>query len=83
MSKFMAELRAPVEVDALSDGSGRERLVDSWDRISRRLRAELGEEVFTSWFGRLELDGISGGVAHLSVPTKFLKSCERLSERGR
>ena len=47
---------------------------DSWDRICRRLRAELGEEVFTSWFGRLELDGIVAEVAHLSVPTKFLKS---------
>ena len=47
---------------------------DVWDRICRRLRGELGEEVFTSWFGRLELDGIVAGVAHLSVPTKFLKS---------
>ena len=47
---------------------------DIWDRVCRRLRAELGEEVFTSWFGRLELDGIVDGVAHLSVPTRFLKS---------
>ncbi len=47
---------------------------DVWDRICRRLRAEVGEEVFTSWFARLELDGITNGVAHLSVPTKFLKS---------
>jgi chromosomal replication initiator protein len=47
---------------------------DMWDRICRRLRAELGEEVFMSWFGRLELDGIADGVAQLSVPTKFLKS---------
>ena len=45
-----------------------------WDRICRRLRAEVGEDVFTSWFGRLELDGISDGVAYVSVPTKFLKS---------
>ncbi len=45
-----------------------------WARISRRLRAEVGEDVYASWFGRLELDGIADGVAHLSVPTKFLKS---------
>ena len=50
------------------------RASDIWDRVCRRLRAELGEEVFTSWFGRLELDGVADGVAHLSVPTKFLKS---------
>ena len=47
---------------------------DVWDRICRRLRAELGEDVFTSWFGRLELDSIAGHIAQLSVPTKFLKS---------
>ncbi|MCX8254459.1 Chromosomal replication initiator protein DnaA [Beijerinckiaceae bacterium RH AL1] len=47
---------------------------DVWDRICRRLRAELGEDVFSSWFGRLELDAIVGDVAQLSVPTKFLKS---------
>jgi chromosomal replication initiator protein len=47
---------------------------DAWTRICRRLRSELGEDVFSSWFGRLELDGISDGIAYLSVPTKFLKS---------
>ncbi|WP_084705117.1 chromosomal replication initiator protein DnaA [Beijerinckia mobilis] len=47
---------------------------EAWERICRRLRAELGEDVFTSWFGRLELDQITNGAASLSVPTKFLKS---------
>jgi chromosomal replication initiator protein len=46
----------------------------AWQRICRRLRAELGEDVFTSWFARLELECVSEGTAHLSVPTKFLKS---------
>lgn len=43
-------------------------------RICRRLRAELGEDVYSSWFGRLELDSLSEQHACLSVPTKFLKS---------
>ena len=47
---------------------------ERWSRVCRRLRAELGEEVFTSWFARLELDGILDETAHLSVPTRFLKS---------
>ncbi|MGH6818153.1 MAG: chromosomal replication initiator protein DnaA [Methylovirgula sp.] len=47
---------------------------ESWAAICRRLRAELGEAVFSSWFARLELDGLSDQVAHLSVPTKFLKN---------
>jgi len=47
---------------------------EAWSRSCRRLRAELGEDVFSSWFGRLELDSVRDGVAHLSVPTRFLKS---------
>ncbi len=47
---------------------------ESWRRCCRRLRAELGENVFTSWFGRLKLDSIEEGRAQFSVPTRFLKS---------
>ncbi len=47
---------------------------EAWMRICRRLRLELGEDVFSSWFGCLELDALSGEDACLSVPTKFLKS---------
>ena len=34
---------------------------ETWARVKRRLRAELGEEVFTSWFGRLELGAVAEG----------------------
>lgn len=47
---------------------------DAWERVRRRLRAELGEDVFSSWFARLELAGIVNAVAYLTVPTRFLKS---------
>jgi chromosomal replication initiator protein len=46
----------------------------AWDRVKRRLRAEFGEDVFSSWFARLELDAMTDDTAHLSVPTRFLKS---------
>jgi len=47
----------------------------AWDRSRQRLRAELGEDIYTSWFARLELDGVDAeGSAQLSVPTRFLKS---------
>jgi chromosomal replication initiator protein len=49
-------------------------LEDSWRRCCKRLRAELGEDVFTSWFGRLAIDTVEGGRAHFFVPTRFLKS---------
>ena len=46
----------------------------TWQRIRTRLRAELGDDIFTSWFQRLDLVRIVDGVAELSVPTRFLKS---------
>jgi chromosomal replication initiator protein len=45
-----------------------------WERVRHRLRAELGDAVYNSWFTRLELDRIDGDTLQLSVPTKFLKS---------
>ena len=46
----------------------------AWTRVKRRLRAELGEDVFASWFARLDLEDVTAGVARLTVPTRFLKS---------
>jgi chromosomal replication initiator protein len=45
-----------------------------WDRVKKRLRVELGEEVFASWFARVELEAQKAGTVHLSVPTRFLKN---------
>ena len=45
-----------------------------WDRVRRRLRAELGEDIYSSWFSRIEMVACDGAMAQLSVPTKFLKS---------
>ena len=44
-----------------------------WARVLDRLRSELGEDVFTSWFGRVEFDRGDRTVVQLSVPTRFLK----------
>ncbi|MBN9020169.1 MAG: chromosomal replication initiator protein DnaA [Rhizobiales bacterium] len=45
-----------------------------WDRVKRRLRTELGEDVFSSWFARVEFESADGATVTLSVPTRFLKS---------
>lgn len=45
-----------------------------WQRVRDRLRAELGEEVFQSWFARIQPDELNGGTIRMSVPTRFLKS---------
>lgn len=66
------DLRAPASApsEALLEGSPAE----AWDRVRRRLRAELGEDVFSSWFARVELGSVTSGIAYLTVPTRFLKS---------
>ncbi|WP_068311030.1 chromosomal replication initiator protein DnaA [Polycladidibacter hongkongensis] len=46
---------------------------EQWDRVKKRLRAELGEDVFTSWFARVDLEEHNNGTIRLSVPTRFLK----------
>jgi len=43
-------------------------------RVRARLKAGVGEDVFNSWFARLELEELVDDVAHLSVPTRFLCS---------
>lgn len=43
-------------------------------RVKTRLRAELGEDVFASWFRGVELEGVDEAVVHLSVATRFLKN---------
>jgi chromosomal replication initiator protein len=45
-----------------------------WKRVAQRLRAEMGEDLYSSWFARMEPDGLADGRLLVSVPTKFLKS---------
>jgi chromosomal replication initiator protein len=47
---------------------------DLWNRVRARLKAGVGEDVFTSWFARLELEEVVDDLAHLSAPTRFLCS---------
>jgi len=47
---------------------------DRWQRVRERLRAEVGDEVFVSWFARMELEAVDGDTVKLSVATRFLKS---------
>ncbi len=45
-----------------------------WTQVKTRLRAEVGEDIFSSWFARIELDGLAADTVSLSVPTRFLRS---------
>ena len=47
---------------------------ERWQKVKERLRAELGEDIFTSWFARMELEAVDKGAVRLSVPTRFLRN---------
>src|SRR4051812_50132873 len=47
---------------------------ESWSRVKGRLRAEVGDDVYSSWFARMDLEGLEDATVRLSVPTRFLRS---------
>ncbi|WP_417685253.1 chromosomal replication initiator protein DnaA [Roseibium sp.] len=47
---------------------------DRWDRVKTKLRAELGDDAYFNWFGRVILEENTGDIVRLSVPTRFLKN---------
>ena len=47
---------------------------ESWSRVKEHLRTEVGDDVYSSWFARMDLEAIEEGAVRLSVPTRFLKS---------
>ena len=48
--------------------------IRSWERVSAKLKARLGTDVYQSWFGRARIEDVNGPLVTLSVPTNFLRS---------
>ncbi|TQN60106.1 chromosomal replication initiator protein DnaA [Agrobacterium tumefaciens] len=70
--------RAPKACDAAcSDAAGDKSAMKHdalFERFSARLKAQVGPEVYASWFARLKLHSVSKSVVRFTVPTTFLKS---------
>jgi chromosomal replication initiator protein len=62
------------EAGSIMGTDGQPETRELFARIRARLRAAVGEDVFNSWFARLELEELMDDLAHLSVPTRFLCS---------
>lgn len=60
--------------EQVSTGAEMTKQHEVFSRVRAKLSAQVGQEVFTSWFGRLKLQSMSKSVVRLSVPTAFLKS---------
>ncbi|MCV0395015.1 MAG: chromosomal replication initiator protein DnaA [Rhizobiaceae bacterium] len=44
-----------------------------FERVRTQLKAKLGTDVYSSWFGRMKLVDAAGGQVRISVPTAFLR----------
>ena len=45
----------------------------NFERVKAQLKARLGNDVYSSWFGRMKLAETARGSVRLSVPTAFLR----------
>ncbi|WP_019172623.1 chromosomal replication initiator protein DnaA [Pseudaminobacter salicylatoxidans] len=61
----------PIEGNDMTASSEAEK---AFDRVKAQLKARLGSEVYSSWFGRMKLAETSKGLVRMSVPTAFLRS---------
>ncbi len=47
---------------------------DQWTRVRSRLRASVGEDIYSSWFARMDLESVQDECVYMTVPTVFLRS---------
>ena len=52
----------------------KDTLRHQWSKVAARLKAELGDDLYNSWFARMDCEELSRGLLTVSVPTRFLKS---------
>jgi len=64
----MKNVAAKVETQVVVD------LKSQWQRVAARLKAELGDDLYNSWFARMDAEELLRGQLTVSVPTRFLKS---------
>lgn len=50
------------------------KLKERWHKVVQRLRAELGEDLYTSWFKSMDIEGRYDDTVVVSVPTRFLRN---------
>lgn len=49
-------------------------LKQQWSSVAKKLRVEFGEDLYTSWFARMEAESLNAAKLVVSVPTKFLRN---------
>ncbi|MGI9481085.1 MAG: chromosomal replication initiator protein DnaA [Hyphomicrobiales bacterium] len=73
----MMQLGSAAEPEGAVRALEKDDIKEKWDRVAAKLRAELGEELFSSWFARMEAEEICDARLMVSVPTRFLQNWVR------
>ncbi len=78
IEKFGAEIvakaageRMPAKTEA---GAAQQAAEGRGHKVRAMLRAQLGEDIFTSWFNAMEFESFDGSTVQVSVPVKFLRN---------
>ena len=70
-------------------GSGDSAILEQWQRVRARLRADVGDAAFNSWLKPLTLAEVIGGRVRVAVPTRLMRDwietnyADRLAELWR
>jgi len=57
----------------MEEAAGRKELEAHWVRVCDRLRKEIGDKAFKTWFGEVELGKLESGKLRLYAPTRFVR----------
>src|SRR5215470_67747 len=57
----------------MEEVAGRKELETHWVRVCDRLRKEIGDKAFKTWFGEVELGELKDGKLRLYAPTRFVR----------
>lgn len=69
-----ASERTPAKSDAGASHAAHKAVEGRGHKARAMLRAQLGEDIFTSWFNAMEFESFDGSTVQVSVPVKFLKN---------
>ncbi|MCB1515524.1 MAG: chromosomal replication initiator protein DnaA [Hyphomicrobiaceae bacterium] len=73
--EIIAKAGAGERTPARSEGnSGQQAVEGRGHKVRAMLRAQLGEDIFTSWFNAMEFESFDGATVQVSVPVKFLRN---------
>ncbi|TIO89756.1 MAG: chromosomal replication initiator protein DnaA [Mesorhizobium sp.] len=72
--EIAGELPFPATIVGGDDMAASSDAEQKFERVKAQLKARLGAEVYSSWFGRMKVAEASRGMVRISVPTAFLRS---------